>query len=51
MQPQSSHARSVLRALQISWVMVPMGQYTHQDRGLKSTMVTSPRMVEVSMTL
>ena len=39
------------RALQISWVMVPIGQYTHQLRGLNSTMVISPRMVEVSITL
>ena len=39
------------RALQISWVMVPIGQYTHQLRGLNSTMVISPRTVEVSITL
>lgn len=32
------------------WVMVPMGQYTHQDRGRNSTMVSSPRIVEVSIT-
>ena len=36
---------------QISWVMVPIGQYTHHERGLKSTIVTSPSTVEVSMTL
>ena len=30
--------------------MVPMGQYTHQDRGRNSTMVNSPRIVEVSIT-
>ena len=38
-------------ALQISWVIVPMGQYTHQLRGLNRTMVTSPSTVEVSITL
>ena len=41
----------LLFALQISWVMVPMGQYTHQLRGLNRTMVASPSTVEVSMTL
>ena len=39
------------RALQISWVIVPIGQYTHQLRGLNSTMVISPSRVEVSITL
>ena len=34
-----------------SWVMVPIGQYTHQLRGLNSTMVIRPRTVEVSITL
>ena len=38
-------------ALQMSWVMVPMGQYTHQERGLNSSMVTKPSTVEVSITL
>ena len=39
------------RALQISCVMVPMGQYTHQLRGLNSIMVSRPNTVEVSITL
>ena len=39
------------RALHIICVMVPMGQYTHQERGRNRTMVASPRMVDVSMTL
>ena len=30
--------------------MVPIGQYTHQDRGRNNTIVTNPRTVEVSMT-
>ena len=38
-------------ALHIICVMVPMGQYTHQERGRNRTMVARPRMVEVSMTL
>ena len=38
-------------ALQISWVMVPIGQYTHHERGLNKIMVTKPNTVEVSMTL
>ena len=37
-------------ALHMSWVMVPIGQYTHQLLGLKSTIVIRPRTVEVSMT-
>lgn len=37
--------------LQISWVMVPIGQYMHQERGLNKIIVTSPKTVEVSMTL
>ena len=28
---------------QISWVMVPIGQYTHHERGLKSTIVNQPQ--------
>ena len=44
-----SPAGGLLFALQISWVMVPMGQYTHQLRGLNRTMVTSPSTVEVSI--
>ena len=36
---------------QMSWVIVPMGQYTHQERGLKRSMVISPNTVEVSITL
>ena len=39
------------RARHTSWVMVPMGQYTHQVRGRKNTMVTRPSTVEVSITL
>lgn len=42
---------SLCLALHMSWVMVPIGQYTHQDLGLKSTMVKNPSTVEVSMTL
>ena len=38
-------------ALQINCVMVPMGQYTHQLRGLNSTIVTNPNTVDVSITL
>ena len=38
-------------ALQMSWVMVPIGQQTHQLRGLNSTMVARPSTVEVSITL
>ena len=38
-------------ALQISCVIVPMGQYTHQLRGLNSTIVIRPSTVEVSITL
>ena len=38
-------------ALQISCVIVPMGQYTHQERGLNSSIVTNPSTVEVSITL
>ena len=38
-------------ALHISWVMVPIGQYTHQERGLYKIMVKSPSTVEVSITL
>ena len=32
------------------WVMVPMGQYTHHERGLKNSMVIRPSTVEVSIT-
>ena len=38
-------------ALHISCVMVPIGQYTHQERGLNKTIVTNPSTVEVSITL
>ena len=38
-------------ALHISCVMVPIGQYTHQERGLNKTMVKKPSTVEVSITL
>ena len=38
-------------ALQISCVMAPIGQYTHQERGLNRIMVTNPSTVEVSITL
>lgn len=37
--------------MQISCVMVPMGQYTHQERGLNKIMVRNPNTVEVSITL
>lgn len=47
----SVHALRPLLTLQIVWVMVPMGQYTHQDLGLKKTMVISPNRVEVSIRL
>ena len=30
--------------------MVPMGQYTHQERGRNRTMVASPSTAEVSIT-
>ena len=32
-------------ALHISCVMVPIGQYTHQERGLNSIIVTKPSTV------
>ncbi len=38
-------------ALHISCVIVPMGQYTHQERGLNKVMVKNPSTVEVSITL
>ena len=41
----------LFRTWQINCVMVPMGQETHQLRGLNKTRVSSPRMVEVSITL
>ncbi len=53
-EPSKGYAlsiRFVFFALQISWVMVPMGQYTHQDRGLNKSIVSKPNRVEVSMTL
>ena len=37
--------------LQINCVIVPIGQQTHQLRGLNSIMVIKPRTVEVSITL
>ena len=37
--------------IQIPCVIVPMGQYTHQDLGRNRTMVTKPSTVEVSITL
>lgn len=40
-----------MRALQISCVMVPIGQYTHHERGLNKSMVKKPSTVEVSITL
>lgn len=30
--------------------MVPIGQYTHHERGRNSTIVTNPSTVEVSIT-
>lgn len=41
----------LLLTLHISCVMVPIGQYTHQERGLNSAMVRIPSTVEVSITL
>jgi hypothetical protein len=50
--PQDGGAQEpAARALHIICVMVPMGQYTHQERGRNRTMVARPRMVDVSMTL
>ena len=37
--------------LHIACVMVPIGQYTHHERGLNNTIVTIPNMVEVSIIL
>ena len=37
--------------LQMSCVIVPIGQYTHQERGLNNSIVTNPSTVEVSITL
>ena len=37
--------------LHMVWVIVPIGQYTHQERGLKSTIVIKPINVDVSMIL
>ena len=51
MTGQSSCALPWFFARQMSWVMVPMGQYTHQERGLKRIIVTSPSTVDVSITL
>ena len=36
---------------EVNCVMVPIGQYTHHDRGLNNTMVIRPSIVEVSMML
>ena len=49
--PHCASALPCARALHIICVMVPIGQYTHQERGLNSTMVTMPSTVDVSMTL
>ncbi len=38
-------------ALHINCVIVPIGQYTHQERGLNKSIVRKPRIVEVSITL
>lgn len=38
-------------ALQMVWVMVPIGQYTHQERSLYKIMVINPKTVDVSITL
>ena len=38
-------------ALQINCVIVPIGQYTHQLRGLNSAIVIKPSTVDVSITL
>lgn len=37
--------------LQINCVIVPIGQYTHQLRGLNKIIVMKPNIVEVSITL
>ena len=37
--------------LHMSCVIVPIGQYTHHERGLKRIIVTSPKTVDVSITL
>ena len=38
-------------SLQMLWVMVPMGQKAHQERGRYNTMTISPISVDVSMRL
>ena len=38
-------------ALHMSCVIVPIGQYTHHERGLNRIIVTNPRTVDVSITL
>ena len=38
-------------AVQISCVAIPIGQYTHHDRGRNRAIVMRPSTVEVSMTL
>ena len=37
--------------LQIIWVAVPIGQYTHQDLGLNMSMLIIPNISDVSMRL
>ena len=37
--------------LQMDWVIVPIGQYTHQERGLNKTIVMRPSNVEVNIRL
>ena len=38
-------------ALEINWVIVPIGQYTHQDLGLYKIIVITPNIVKVSIML
>ena len=45
----SNEAQLFRLNLQIPCVMVPTGQKTHQDRGLKNSMVMMPRMKDVNI--
>lgn len=47
---QPAHEDPFARADEISCVIVPMGQNTHQERGLNSSMENRPITVDVSMT-
>lgn len=48
---KNQRRESACSALQISCVIVPIGQYTHHERGLNNIIVTNPSTVDVSMTL